>query len=84
MNDDILKGKWKQIQGEVQKEWGKLSDNDLAQVKGELRMLVGKIQEKYGVEVHEAKKQLYAFLSKIKDFDKDLTKAIKEELDKDW
>ena len=29
MNEDILKGKWKQMKGDVQKKWGKLTDDDI-------------------------------------------------------
>ena len=83
MNEDILKVKWKQFQGEVQQEWGKLTDNDVDQVKGELKLLVGKIQEKYGTNVEEAKKQIDDFLKKAKDFDEDLKKKIQAELDKE-
>jgi hypothetical protein len=27
MNEDILKGKWKEIKGGVKKKWGKLTEN---------------------------------------------------------
>lgn len=30
MNRDILKGKWKQLRGEVQRRWGQLTDDELA------------------------------------------------------
>lgn len=83
MNEDILKGKWKQFQGEVQKEWGKLTDNDVDQVKGEIKMLVGKIQEKYGTNIDEAKKQIDDFLEKVKDFDEEFTNEIRKELEKE-
>ena len=33
MNEDILKGKWNQFEGEIQKEWGKFTQNDLDQIK---------------------------------------------------
>ena len=83
MNEDILKGKWKQFQGEVQKEWGKELTTHVDQVKGELKLLVGKIQEKYGSNVEETKKQIDVFLKKAKDFDEDLKNKIKAELDKE-
>jgi uncharacterized protein YjbJ (UPF0337 family) len=35
MNADILKGKWKQIQGEAKKWWGDLTDDELTKVDGE-------------------------------------------------
>ena len=29
MNKDILKGNWKQLSGEIKKQWGKLTNDDL-------------------------------------------------------
>ena len=29
MNQDILKGKWKQLKGNLRKTWGKLTDDDV-------------------------------------------------------
>jgi uncharacterized protein YjbJ (UPF0337 family) len=48
MNWDIVKGKWKQLQGEARKQWGKLTDDDWDQVAGEKDKLLGKLQERYG------------------------------------
>ncbi len=33
MDVDVLKGKWKEIKGGVKEKWGKLTDDDLTQVK---------------------------------------------------
>ncbi|MGM0421357.1 MAG: CsbD family protein [Bacillota bacterium] len=57
MNDDILKGKWNQLKGGIKAKWGKLTDDDLKQVEGNREKLIGKIQEKYGLDKEEAKKQ---------------------------
>jgi uncharacterized protein YjbJ (UPF0337 family) len=65
MNENILKGRWKQLQGEVQKNWGKFSQNDLDQIDGELKRLEGKIQEKYGHTSEDVKKQIEAFVKKL-------------------
>ena len=48
MNDDTLKGQWKQFRGEVQKQWGKLTNDDLDEIAGEREKLMGKLQERYG------------------------------------
>ena len=48
MNEDILKGKWKEIKGEVKQKWGKLTDDDLAQVEGKEEQLLGLLQKRYG------------------------------------
>lgn len=64
MNNDELKGKWKQVKGNVKKNWAKLTDDDLEAIKGNKDILVGKIQERYGITKEEAKKQLDKFKSK--------------------
>lgn len=48
MNSDILKGNWKQFRGEIQKQWGKLTNDDLDIINGEYDKLVGRVQERYG------------------------------------
>jgi len=44
--------------GEVRKQWGKLTDDDLEQARGERDKLVGRIQERYGIAKDEAGHQL--------------------------
>lgn len=58
MNKDIMKGKWEQLKGGVQKKWGKLTDDDLDVIEGDAKILVGKIQERYGITKEEAEKQV--------------------------
>jgi uncharacterized protein YjbJ (UPF0337 family) len=65
MNDDKIKGQWKQLAGKMKKQWGKLTDDDLKVAEGNSEYLAGKIQERYGIAVDEAKKQ-------VKDFDRTL------------
>lgn len=58
MNSDELKGKWKQLQGSVKQQWGKLTDDELKEIEGNQDKLIGKIQEKYGVARGEAERQV--------------------------
>ncbi len=64
MNNDILKGNWNQIKGQIQKSWGKLTNDDVDQVQGNYQMLVGKLQEKYGYSKEKAQQEVDNFLSK--------------------
>jgi uncharacterized protein YjbJ (UPF0337 family) len=57
MNKDILEGNWKQFKGEVQKQWGKLTDDQLDQIQGSQEKLLGELQESYGLTRDEAEKQ---------------------------
>ena len=58
MNWDEIEGKWKQMSGSLRKQWGKLTDDDVEQVKGDRERLVGKIQEQYGIAKDEAERQV--------------------------
>jgi uncharacterized protein YjbJ (UPF0337 family) len=58
MNWDQVKGNWKQFQGRVQQQWGKLTDDDLTVVEGNRKELVGRIQERYGIARDEAERQV--------------------------
>ncbi|MGA2192795.1 MAG: CsbD family protein [Nitrospirota bacterium] len=62
MHEDILKGKWKEIKGEIKKQWGKLTDDDLTQIEGEELKLVGLLQKRYGYSKDEAEKEYKAFM----------------------
>ncbi|NLY36344.1 MAG: CsbD family protein [Tissierellia bacterium] len=58
MNKDIVEGKWEQVKGDVQKKWGKLTNDDLDVIKGDTRKLAGKLQEKYGWTKEEVEKEM--------------------------
>jgi uncharacterized protein YjbJ (UPF0337 family) len=62
MNEDILKGKWKQLKGDAQKKWGKLTDDDLDRIEGNREKMVGTLQERYGYKKDEAERELDAYL----------------------
>ena len=64
MNLDQLKGNWKKLKGDLKSEFGKLTDDEIMQAEGEATVLVGKIQEKYGVTKEQAKEKLDEFLAR--------------------
>jgi uncharacterized protein YjbJ (UPF0337 family) len=66
MNKDQIAGNWKQIAGAVRKEWGKLTDNDIAVVNGDMEILAGRLQERYGLAVEEAHTRIKAFEERLK------------------
>jgi uncharacterized protein YjbJ (UPF0337 family) len=67
MNDDILKGKWNEMKGEVKKKWGKLTDDDLMVISGEKEKLVGVLQTKYGYAKDNAEKEYKEFIDRQKE-----------------
>jgi uncharacterized protein YjbJ (UPF0337 family) len=64
MNWDRIEGNWKQIKGEVKRQWGKLTDDELDEVAGNRDRLAGKIQEAYGISKDETERMLADWESK--------------------
>ena len=58
MNKDIIEGKWEQLKGQAKAKWGDLTDDDLAEAKGNAQILAGKVQERYGKTKDEAEKEV--------------------------
>ena len=58
MNWDIIQGNWKQFQGRVKGQWGRLTDDDLSQIAGLREELAGRIQARYGIAKEEAQRQI--------------------------
>lgn len=63
-NENILKGQWKEIRGELKKKWGQLSDDDLDQVQGDSEKLEGLLQKKLGFAQEKVRSELDNFLDK--------------------
>jgi uncharacterized protein YjbJ (UPF0337 family) len=61
MNQDTLKGEWTQLRGRVRKEWGKLTNHDIAAIKGDREVLLGRLQERYGHTREEVEREFEAW-----------------------
>lgn len=64
MNWDQVEGNWRQFSGEVRKQWGKLTDDEVSQVGGSREKLLGKLQERYGQSREQAERDLDAWLAR--------------------
>jgi uncharacterized protein YjbJ (UPF0337 family) len=62
MNDDIFKGKWKQLRGQVQQKWGDLTNDDLDRMQGSQTEFEGLLQERYGYTKERARQEVNDFL----------------------
>ena len=47
-NKNVIKGKWLEFKGNLQKTWGKLTDDELEKTEGDVKAIGGLIQQKYG------------------------------------
>jgi len=62
MNNDIFKGKWKQLRGQIQQKWGDLTNDDLDRIEGTQTEFEGLLQERYGYSKERAKQEVDNFL----------------------
>jgi uncharacterized protein YjbJ (UPF0337 family) len=67
MNENINSGKWKEIKGEILKNWGKLTEDEVDRAEGNVMSLAGVIQQKFGLAQEEAATKLNKILEKFKD-----------------
>lgn len=61
MNEPWLKGKWNEIKGKVQEEWGELTNDDLDRAEGNRDQMVGAIQQRYGIAKEKAEEQVQSW-----------------------
>jgi uncharacterized protein YjbJ (UPF0337 family) len=65
MNTDVLKGKWTQLKGELRKQWGMLTDDDVDRIGGDTEKLIGRVQERYGYARERAMQEVDRFLNRF-------------------
>jgi uncharacterized protein YjbJ (UPF0337 family) len=58
MNRDTFKGQWMQLKGQLRRQWGKLTDDEVDQIQGNAEVLIGKLQERYGYSRQQAEQEL--------------------------
>jgi len=68
MNEDRIKGNWKQFTGKIKEQWGKVTDDDLDVIAGKRDQFLGKLQERQGIAKDEAEKQLKDWQARHPDF----------------
>ena len=67
MNNSINKVKCRELKGEIKKNWGDLTESEIEKTEGNLDQIAGKIQQKYGETVEQARGKLNKMLDNISD-----------------
>lgn len=80
INEDIIKGKWLEIKGEVQKTWGKLTDDEIEQTKGDAKSIAGLVQQKYGENKEKFEDQFSKIVASFQDKKNEAIETIKTNL----
>ena len=76
MNWDQIEGNWKQLQGRAKQQWGNLTDDDLTQIDGKREVLIGKLQQRYGIVREQAMKKTDDW---VKTLDKQQSATMQQE-----
>jgi uncharacterized protein YjbJ (UPF0337 family) len=66
MDEALIKGKWQEIKGEIQRMWGKLTGDELEETKGNLNSIAGIIEQKYGARKEQVSERLEDIMKKYK------------------
>jgi len=77
INDNLLKGKWTEIKGDIQKAWGNLTGDELDKTKGDATAVAGLVQQKYGIAQEEARTKVNDLFIKYSGADKDISTKTK-------
>lgn len=63
---NTAKDKWKRIKGKIVKSWGKITDDELEQTKGDIAKVAGLVQRKYGETKESVRERLKSFVKNVK------------------
>lgn len=73
LNQEQFNGKWKEIKGGIRNLWGRITDDELETLKGNLTEVTGLVEERYGETKEEIKMK---FDKLMESFDNDTDKNI--------
>ena len=62
---DKIAGNWNQFKGHVKQQWGELTNDQLDVIEGKRDVLVGQVQETYGINREEAEQQVDSWADSI-------------------
>jgi uncharacterized protein YjbJ (UPF0337 family) len=65
MNWERKAGNWKEFRGKIRKKWGFLTDDELDVIGGKRDLLIGKLEEHYGLTKDRAARVVEEFLKEL-------------------
>jgi ElaB/YqjD/DUF883 family membrane-anchored ribosome-binding protein len=64
MITDMYTGKWNQFRSDSQRQWNRLTDEDLDQVKDDMGKLVSLVQQRYDYTTEQANQEVTRFMDR--------------------
>jgi uncharacterized protein YjbJ (UPF0337 family) len=77
-NENMIKGKWLEIKGDLQKAWGNLTDDELDKTKGDIKAIGGLIQQKYGQAQDSYSKKVSDIFQRFEDKKDETVDSVKK------
>ncbi len=65
MNWDKIEGRWTEMKGRIKSKWAKLTDDDMNLIDGKKDMLVGRLQQRYGMQKDDAEREVDRWLGQV-------------------
>jgi uncharacterized protein YjbJ (UPF0337 family) len=78
MNRDTIQGKWKEIKGDLRKTWGKITDDEWEQTKGDVTSMAGILQQRYGFAKDDAASKINSVIDRY-DTDRPTTRDVESD-----
>ena len=73
LNQEQFEAKWKEIKGGIRNLWGKITDDELEQYKGNLSEITGLVEERYNESKHDIKTKMQHL---FESFDNETDKGV--------
>lgn len=80
INENVLKGSWKQVKGEMQRLWGDISNDEWDKAQGNATSLAGLVQKKYGLSQAEVETKFNDIFSRYSDKVSDRSSEKRDEI----
>jgi uncharacterized protein YjbJ (UPF0337 family) len=77
MNWDQMEGQWQQFKSLARHEWDRLTADDLDAISGKKDELIGKLQQRYGIQREEARKRAERWCKSQKEMKTEDTPAFR-------
>jgi uncharacterized protein YjbJ (UPF0337 family) len=77
MTEDAVRGKWQEIKGDIQRTWGRITDDELNQTKGDFKALAGLVQQRYGLGKKQFDETLSTVLNRYQARTRNTTDSLK-------
>ena len=79
-NKDVIKGKWRELKGNLRKTWGKITDDEWEQTKGDVNAMGGLVQQRYGESKEEYERKFEGIYRDLEGRKDDAVNNVKDDL----